>query len=136
MATLAVTIQTKLAAVVASTHLIDLSRQRDTVNTDEDTARTLAVAEMAAADVEGYLGDNLTDADTQAVSLGTRLALIQYASVYTLKLTDAGVIYIGEARRELERLADRRSREEADPVQTDLDYTDLDKRFPATEWET
>lgn len=118
---------------MANPTIVDLSRQRSSSGT-EDTAKTTAAAENAAAEVEGILGDGLTDADKQAVAIGTRLALLQYSTVWSLQLGDAGHKFIGAAMKDLEKLATRRALE-VDWSATDHDYANLDKRFPARAWD-
>jgi hypothetical protein len=133
MATLAAQIQTELALLVASATIIDHSNQRDE-DTAEDTARTAAVAAHASAKVEGVLGDGITDSDVQAVDLGTRIALMRYAVVYSETLTLEGVEYIRGVHAELRELRDTRNAAASTPQVTAFDFTDIDKRYPGTTW--
>lgn len=112
--------------------MIDVSRVRGT-ETTENTTRTTAVAELAAAEVEGYLGDSLTDADAQALNYGTQLAALHYTTTWGLALAEGGQAAIDRVHARLSDLAERRNGSFEMDV-TDYDHSALDKRYPQSTW--
>lgn len=133
-------IQDDLTLLVADKTLIDLSNQRDS-DTNEDSARTLRVCQMAAANIERKLGDvglyddtDGTIGDLEALDLGVRLALYRYATSYTLKLTAAGQEVIGTVLEELEDLAKSRRQENSTPVIGIPDNDGLNARHSSSVW--
>lgn len=88
---------------------------------------------MAAAEVEGYLGDSLTDSDTQAVNYGTQLALLHYSTTWGLTLAEGGQAAIDRIHMRLEKLAERRATGFEMDV-TAYDHTALDARFTQSIW--
>jgi len=138
--TFAERIQDDLALLVADQSLIDLSRQRDATAT-EDTSRTLRVCQMAAAKLEGILGDagsyddtDVTIGDLQMLDLGVRLALRYYASVYSLTLTAEKQGLVEGIMAEAEALAKSRRQANSTPVVSVADNDDLNARHDNSTW--
>ena len=134
MATLAVQIATDLRVLVASKTLIDLTNVRD-ADTSEDTTVTTKVAEHAAAKVKARLGTSIDGDDTTAVDLGVRLALARLKSVYSARMTSEGMEYIGQIERELDDEAAVRVAAESVAHVVEEDYTDINTKYPATDWD-
>lgn len=140
-ATFAERIQDDLTVLIADATLIDLSRQRDATAT-QNTARTLRVAQMAAAKIESRLGAAGSYDDTDGtignqvfLDFGIRWALMLYSQMYSLALTDAGVVMINMLREEIEELRESLV-QEADLGTGIMDNDDLNARYPHSTWET
>ena len=129
-----------LVLLVADKTLIDMSRQRDSTAT-ELTTRTVRVTEIAAAVVEGKLGDvgsfddtDQTVGDLSALDLGIRIALLRYSQFYTLTMTEAGVAFIGLWKSDLEDIAAQRRQEAMTPIVAKVDNDKLNLRKPHSTW--
>ncbi len=133
MATLAAQTNTDLNALITPQTLQDLTRLRDATGSINTTLLQRA-ADFAAAKVESFLGDNLTDTDVIAVSISVRLALLDMSTIYSLRLTPEGTLFIGDVNQELKDLALRRARVEADPVLSTPDFVRIDLKYPAVLW--
>lgn len=134
MATLASAITTNLASLLSSPTLIDLGRQRS-ATTSENTAATAAYAASAAVLVKAKLGLSIDSTDVMAVELGTIYAFSLAAVVYSLALTDAGVAFIKDIRKQLDDEAKSRRQAGYSPVKATQDFTDIDLRYPVKQWD-
>lgn len=135
MVTLAAKIQQRLADVVADQSIIDMSRQREAFNSAdlERTDRTTAVCILVADEVKEALGD-VDGADGGAVSIGTKMALVQYSAIFSGKLTEAGLEYTRDLARKLDTMRQARVDGLAPSTAAESTTRDLrlDRRFPAT----
>ncbi len=132
MASLSSGIKTQIQAQVAPETLADMTRQRSSETTPDDAVLT-AAADSAAAEVEGYLGDEILDADIQAVNLGVQLMIIQLQIVYSAMPSSEGRARETAILDKLDRLA--RSRVGATNwASTTVDHAKLDRRYPGTIW--
>lgn len=120
--------------MLSSPTLVDLSRQRSATTT-EDTARTAAYAASAAVLVKAKLGLSIDSTDEVAVQLGTVYAFSLAAVVYSLTLTDAGVAFIKDIRKQLDDEAKSRRQAGYSPVKAAQDFTDIDLRYPVKQWD-
>lgn len=134
-ASLAAAIEVKLRLVLDGQTIIDLSRNRDTTAT-ENTARTAAVALMAADDVQAVLGDEVDGNDYPAVALATRLAALHWSQLYNMVLTPEGLAWLQGVENKLEVLRSRRMRAAVGPTEPaendrNLEYIrELDALYP------
>lgn len=138
--TLAARIQVGFAQLISNPTLIDLSNQRD-ADLVENSVLTARVSEMAAAKVEGKLGDTGSYDDNDpligdltALDLGIRIGLMMYSQMYTLTLTEAGIAFFQSVLVELEDLAAQRRQEATLPVIANLDNDALNARRSHSTW--
>lgn len=134
MATLAAQIETDYRILVAEKTVIDLSNNRDP-DTAEDTTRTARACAHVAAFIQSKLGASVDGDDTAAVELGVRMVTLRLSSSHSLAMSDAGREDIATLKDELSELQIIRGVENAEPVNGDTDFTDLDSRYPAITWE-
>ena len=137
--TYAARIQDDLQLLISSPTMIDATNQRD-ADVVENTALSLRASQMAAAKIEGILGEagNYDDADgtigdQQMLDLGIRLAMLYMTQVYSLTLNQAGVDYIGSVIDEAKDLA-RSRRQAVAPILKSIDSDDLNKRHDGSTW--
>lgn len=134
MPTLAATAETKLRLVISSASLIDWSNQRD-ADAAEDTARTTAVVDGAAAYVKSILGDTVDGDDATAVWLTVKYATLLYSQFYPVTLLEAGQLWIGDVRTEIKDEAERRRNAIIGLDLNTPDMVDLDLRYPQEIWD-
>jgi len=79
------------------------------------------------------VGDNLTDADKQAVAYGTKLALIDLAGTYTLAMPDNVEKSREQIEARLTTLASSRVLAQGTPVTARPDLSALDAAFPGSD---